>query len=142
MDYTNLGRPASKYPYLFCSMTYGAPTGVNPKPGSHAWALNKQESQPFLRQAFDLGINFFDTANVFSAGASEEVVGKFLKANVRRESVVIATKVHSVMRLFLTVAASPQRNYLQTGPEPAPPPRLIIFTSIRLTVGTTKAPNQ
>jgi aryl-alcohol dehydrogenase-like predicted oxidoreductase len=54
--------------------------------------------QPFLRQALDLGINFFDTANVYSSGDSERVVGKFLKANARREAVVIATKVHGVMR--------------------------------------------
>ena len=62
------------------------------------WALNEEESQPFLRQALDLGINFFDTANVYSSGDSERVVGKFLKANSRREAVVIATKVHGVMR--------------------------------------------
>ena len=51
-----------------------------------------------MRQALDLGINFFDTANVYSSGDSERVVGKFLKANTRREAVVIATKVHGVMR--------------------------------------------
>jgi aryl-alcohol dehydrogenase-like predicted oxidoreductase len=79
-------------------MTYGAPATGKPKPGSHNWALNEEESAPFLRQALDLGINFFDTANVYSAGASEEVVGRFLKANARRESVVIATKAHGVMR--------------------------------------------
>ena len=68
------------------------------KPGSHAWALSEEESQPFLRQALDLGINFFDTANVYSRGESENVLGRFLKANTRREAVVIATKVHGVMR--------------------------------------------
>jgi aryl-alcohol dehydrogenase-like predicted oxidoreductase len=51
-----------------------------------------------LRQALDLGINFFDTANVYSSGDSERVVGNFLMANTRREAVVIATKVHGVMR--------------------------------------------
>jgi aryl-alcohol dehydrogenase-like predicted oxidoreductase len=79
-------------------MTYGAPATGEPKGGRHAWALDDEESQPFLRQALDIGINFFDTANVYSSGASEEVLGRFLKANVRRESVVIATKVHGVMR--------------------------------------------
>jgi aryl-alcohol dehydrogenase-like predicted oxidoreductase len=79
-------------------MTYGEPTTGEAKGGRHAWALNEQESQPFLRQALDLGINFFDTANVYSSGASEAVLGRFLKAHVRRESVVIATKVHGVMR--------------------------------------------
>ena len=47
-----------------------------------------------MRQALDLGINFFDTANVYSGGDSEAVLGSFLKANTRREAVVIATKVH------------------------------------------------
>jgi aryl-alcohol dehydrogenase-like predicted oxidoreductase len=79
-------------------MSYGAPATGKVKPGSHAWALNEEESKPFFRQALDLGINFFDTANVYSGGASEEVLGRFLKANVRREAVVIATKVHGVMR--------------------------------------------
>ena len=51
-----------------------------------------------MRQALDLGINFFDTANVYSGGESEAVLGRFLKANTRREAVVIATKVHGVMR--------------------------------------------
>ncbi|MGB7603320.1 MAG: aldo/keto reductase [Candidatus Sulfotelmatobacter sp.] len=60
--------------------------------------MNEEESEPFFRQAIDLGINFFDTANVYSGGASEEVLGRFLKANIRREAVVIATKVHGVMR--------------------------------------------
>jgi aryl-alcohol dehydrogenase-like predicted oxidoreductase len=60
--------------------------------------LNEEESQPFFRQALDLGINFFDTANVYSGGASEEVLGRFLKAQTRRETVVVATKVYGVMR--------------------------------------------
>ena len=68
------------------------------KGGRHCWALNEEESQPFFRQALDLGINFFDTANVYSSGDSEQVLGNFLKANTRREAVVIATKVHGVMR--------------------------------------------
>jgi 1-deoxyxylulose-5-phosphate synthase len=80
-------------------MTYGRPPAPDePKAGRHLWALNEQESQPFLRQALDLGINFFDTANVYSSGDSERVVGKFLKANTRREAIVIATKVHGMMR--------------------------------------------
>ena len=99
MDYVNLGNTGLKISRLGLGcMTYGS--GQNPvgRPGSHPWALGEADSQPFLRQALDLGINFFDTANVYSAGASEEVVGRFLKANVRREAVVIATKVHGVMR--------------------------------------------
>jgi len=99
VDYATLGRTGLKVSRICLGcMTYGEPVTGEAKGGRHAWALNEQESQPFLRQALDLGINFFDTANVYSSGASEEVLGKFLKAHVRRESVVIATKVHGVMR--------------------------------------------
>jgi aryl-alcohol dehydrogenase-like predicted oxidoreductase len=60
--------------------------------------LNESDSLPFLKQALDLGINFFDTANVYSRGASEEVLGRFLKKNTQRDDTVIATKVNGVMR--------------------------------------------
>src|ERR1700688_3421086 len=99
MDYVNLGKTGLKVSRICLGcMTYGAPATGKIKPGSHAWALNEEESQPFLRQALELGMNFFDTANVYSAGASEEVLGRFFRANARRESVVIATKAHGVMR--------------------------------------------
>jgi aryl-alcohol dehydrogenase-like predicted oxidoreductase len=70
MEYVNLGKTGLKVSRICLGcMSYGAPaTG---KPGSHPWALNEHESAPFFRQALDLGINFFDTANVYSAGASE-----------------------------------------------------------------------
>ena len=98
MDYVNLGKTGLKVSRICLGcMSYGAPIG-DLKPGRQAWALDEQQSQPFFRQALDLGINFFDTANVYSAGASEEVLGRFLKAHVRRESVVIATKVNGLMR--------------------------------------------
>jgi aryl-alcohol dehydrogenase-like predicted oxidoreductase len=100
MDYVNLGKTGLKVSRICLGcMTYGRPPAADePKAGRHAWALNEEESQPFLKQALDLGINFFDTANVYSSGASEEVVGRFLKGAARRESVVVATKVHGVMR--------------------------------------------
>jgi len=100
MEYVNLGRTGLKVSRICLGcMTYGRPPAPDePKAGRHLWALNEQESQPFLRQALDLGINFFDTANVYSSGDSERVVGKFLKANTRREAMVLATKVHGVMR--------------------------------------------
>src|ERR1700687_6353872 len=99
MDYVNLGQTRLKASRICLGcMTYGQPATGKIKPGSHAWALNEEESQPFLRQSLDLGINFFDTANVYSVGASEEVLGRFLRANTRREAVVIATKVNGVMR--------------------------------------------
>jgi aryl-alcohol dehydrogenase-like predicted oxidoreductase len=99
MEYVNLGNTGLKVSRLALGcMTYGAPATGKPQPGRHAWTLNEADSQPFLRQALDLGLNFFDTANVYSSGESEAVVGRFLKANTRREAVVIATKVHSPMR--------------------------------------------
>ncbi|MGD0909300.1 MAG: aldo/keto reductase [Candidatus Acidiferrales bacterium] len=99
MDYVNLGKTGMKVSRICLGcMSYGAPVLVNPKPGSHAWALNDEESQPFLREALELGINFFDTANVYSLGESENILGRFLKAYTRREAVVIATKLHSTMR--------------------------------------------
>ena len=99
MDYINLGKTGLKVSRICLGcMTYGAPATGEIKGGRHAWALNEDESKPLLHAAFDLGINFFDTANVYSSGASEEVLGRFLKANARREAVVIATKVHGVMR--------------------------------------------
>ncbi|MGC9222696.1 MAG: aldo/keto reductase [Terracidiphilus sp.] len=99
MEYVNLGRTGLKVSRICLGcMTYGSPAQGKPLPGRQAWALNEADSQPFLRQALDLGINFFDTANVYSSGDSERVLGRFLKANTRREAVVIATKVHTLMR--------------------------------------------
>src|ERR1700740_2381620 len=100
MKYVNRGKTGLKVSRICLGcMTYGAPVMMGElKGGSHAWALNEEESQPYLRQALDLGINFFDTANVYSTGASEEVLGNFLKTNVRRDAVVVATKVYGSMR--------------------------------------------
>ena len=99
MEYVHLGRTGLKVSRICLGcMTYGSPATGKLLPGRQAWALNEAESQPFLRQALDLGINFFDTANVYSGGDSEVVVGRFLKANIRREAVVIATKVQGLMR--------------------------------------------
>jgi 1-deoxyxylulose-5-phosphate synthase len=99
MDYINLGKTGLIVSRICLGcMTYGAPATGQLKPGSHAWALCEEESQPFFRQALELGINFFDTANVYSSGMSETILGRFLKAHTRREAVVIATKLNGVMR--------------------------------------------
>jgi 1-deoxyxylulose-5-phosphate synthase len=99
MNYVNLGKTGLKVSRICLGcMTYGSPATGEAMGGRHYWAMNEEESRPFLRQALDLGINFFDTANVYSSGDSEIVLGNFLKANTRREAVVIATKVHGVMR--------------------------------------------
>ena len=99
MDYVNLGKTGLKVSRICLGcMTYGSPATGKLLPGRQPWALNEAESQPFFHQALDLGINFFDTANVYSSGDSEVVLGRFLKSNARREAVVIATKVHGLMR--------------------------------------------
>jgi len=98
MEYVNLGKTGLKVSRICLGcMTYGqAKTGQN-LPGRHAWTLSEQDSQPFLKQALDRGINFFDTANVYSSGESEAVLGRFFKAHARRENLVIATKLHNPM---------------------------------------------
>ncbi|MCL1935225.1 MAG: aldo/keto reductase [Defluviitaleaceae bacterium] len=64
----------------------------------HKWVLNEQESEKVIKRALELGINFFDTANIYSFGTSEEYLGKALKKYAKREDVVIATKVNGAMR--------------------------------------------
>ena len=64
-----------------------------PDRGSHPWSLDEERSRPLIKAAVEAGINFFDTANVYSAGSSEEIVGRALREFARRDEVVIATKV-------------------------------------------------
>ncbi len=70
-------------------MTFGVPGR-----GPHSWTLDEEKSRPIIKKALELGINFFDTANVYSDGTSEEIVGRALKDFARRDEVVIATKVY------------------------------------------------
>ncbi|HEY6461697.1 MAG TPA: aldo/keto reductase, partial [Polyangiaceae bacterium] len=80
-------------------MTYGDPAAKLPgEPARWEWALTEDQARPFYKRALELGINFFDTANVYSFGASEEVTGRALRDLARREDVVVATKVFSRMR--------------------------------------------
>lgn len=74
-------------------MTYGEPGRGYP-----AWTLSEEESRPLIRQALEAGINFFDTANVYSLGSSEEILGRALKEYAKREEIVIATKLRHTMR--------------------------------------------
>ncbi|ULH17084.1 aldo/keto reductase (plasmid) [Deinococcus sp. KNUC1210] len=64
----------------------------------HQWVLNEEDSRPVIKKALELGINFFDTANVYSLGASEEILGRALRDFANRDEIVIATKVHGTMR--------------------------------------------
>lgn len=94
MDYVKLGATGLDVSRLCLGcMTYG-----DPRRGPHEWTLDEERSRPLLRQAIEAGINFFDTANVYSDGSSEEIVGRALKEFARRDEVVIATKVHGRMR--------------------------------------------
>jgi len=98
MDYVNLGHTGLKVSRICLGcMTYGSPATGKLLPGRQPWALSEADSIPFFRQALDLGITFWDTANVYSGGDSEVVVGNFLKANTKRETIVLATKVNGPM---------------------------------------------
>jgi 1-deoxyxylulose-5-phosphate synthase len=93
MEYVNLGRTGLKISRIGLGcMTYGEPGR-----GTHEWTLPEADSRPFIARAVEAGINFFDTANVYSAGSSEEILGRALKDLVPRDQVVVATKVHGPM---------------------------------------------
>ncbi|MBU6496612.1 MAG: aldo/keto reductase [Acidobacteria bacterium] len=93
MEYTTLGRTGLKVSRITLGcMSYGIPHR-----GRQPWSLNLDDARPFFRQALDAGINFFDTANVYSDGTSEEITGATLLSMVPRDEVVIATKVHGRM---------------------------------------------
>jgi aryl-alcohol dehydrogenase-like predicted oxidoreductase len=64
----------------------------------HKWVLNEEDSRPIIRKALEMGINFFDTANIYSIGVSEEILGRALRDFANRDEVIIATKVHGKMR--------------------------------------------
>jgi aryl-alcohol dehydrogenase (NADP+) len=74
-------------------MSFGVPDR-----GGHPWSLDEERSRPIIRAALDAGINFFDTANVYSDGTSEEIVGRALREFADRDEIVLATKVHGQMR--------------------------------------------
>jgi 1-deoxyxylulose-5-phosphate synthase len=94
MEYLKLGRTGLDVSRICLGcMSFGVPDR-----GPHPWTLDEERSRPFIKKALELGIVFFDTANVYSDGTSEEILGRALKDFARREEVVIATKVHGRMR--------------------------------------------
>jgi len=94
MDYVRLGSSGLRVSAVTLGcMSYGASAQ-----GAHAWTLSEDESRPFIRRALELGITTFDTADVYSAGTSEEYVGRALADYATREEIVLATKVHGRMR--------------------------------------------
>lgn len=94
MDYVKFGKTGLEVSKLCVGcMTFGVP-----ERGTHPWTLVEEKSRPIIKKAIDLGINFFDTANIYSDGTSEEIVGRALKDFAKRENIVLATKVHGRMR--------------------------------------------
>lgn len=93
MEYAKLGNTGLDVSRICLgSMSFG-----DPKNWVHKWVLEEDESRPLIKRALDLGINFFDTANVYSLGRSEEILGKALKDYANRDEIVLATKVHQKM---------------------------------------------
>ena len=94
MEYTRLGSTGLRISRLALGcMSYGDPT----TPGAHPWALTEDAAGAFFAQAVELGITFWDTANVYQAGTSEEIVGQAINTYSRREDIVLATKVRGKM---------------------------------------------
>ena len=90
MEYTKLGNSGIEISRLCLGcMSFGDPASK-----MHAWTLDPDQSEAIIRHALDLGINFFDTANCYSAGTSEEYLGRAIKRNVARDKVVLASKVY------------------------------------------------
>ncbi|HEY5516468.1 MAG TPA: aldo/keto reductase [Pengzhenrongella sp.] len=93
MEYTRLGPTGLEVSRIALGcMTYGEPSR-----GNHTWTLDEEASRPLIRHAVELGITLFDTANVYSDGSSEEIVGRALADFARRDEIVLATKVHGRM---------------------------------------------
>ena len=90
MEYTQFGTTGMQVSRLCLGcMSYGEPDR-----GTHAWSLTEAESRPHIRRAIESGINFFDTANGYSAGSSEEIMGRALKEFAYRDEIVVATKAY------------------------------------------------
>ena len=95
MDYVNFGKTGLKISRLCLGcMSFGEPDR-----GQHPWSLTEADSRPLIRRAIELGINFFDTANMYSDGSSEEITGRALKDFANRDEIVIATKAYFPWRL-------------------------------------------
>jgi 1-deoxyxylulose-5-phosphate synthase len=94
MEYVRLGATGLEVSKICLGcMSYGVP-----ERGNAPWSLDEEAARPFFRRAVEAGINFFDTANVYSVGSSEEITGRALAEYAQRDEVVIATKVHGRMR--------------------------------------------
>ena len=93
MDYMKLGNTGMDVSRI----CLGAMSFGDPNSWIHKWVLEEEESRKIIKRALDLGINFFDTANVYSIGRSEEILGRALKDYANRDEIVLATKIHGRM---------------------------------------------
>ena len=134
MDYVKLGHTGLDVSRICLGcMTFGVP-----ERGPHSWTLDEEKSRPIIKKALELGINFFDTANVYSDGTSEEIVGRALKEFASREDVVIATKVHGRMRRGRMAPASRAAPFSRRSTIACAASASIMSISIRSTAGITR----
>ena len=111
MNFTKLGRTGVDVSRICLGcMTYGEGSK-----GSHPWTLPEEDGRRFIKQALDLGINFFDTANSYSGGTSEEFLGRALRDFARRDEVVVATKVYFPIRKNVPNSAGLSRKAIMAG---------------------------
>ncbi len=108
MKYSELGHTGlSVSRIVLGSMSFGSTSWRD-------WILDENNSQPLLKQSLDAGINFFDTANVYSEGVSEEIVGRFVKENAKRDEVVISTKMFYPSRESPNLLGLTRKNILSS----------------------------
>ena len=107
MDYVRFGKTGLKVSRLCLGcMTYGSAKWRD-------WVLDEEASRPFFREAIERGVNFFDTADVYSLGVSEEITGRALKDFARRPEIVIATKVHGKMGEYPNAGGLSRKHILE-----------------------------
>lgn len=124
MQYVNLGRTGLKVSRLSLGMmTYGTPQW-------RPWVLEEDASRPLVRRAVELGINFFDTADMYSAGESEVLTGKFVREFMNRDEVVIATKVFMPVQLDFKGLNSPGNKATNPAPNTSGLSRKRIFAAV------------
>src|SRR5437870_5606402 len=117
MNYARLGRTGLDVSRICLGcMSYGGGSQ-----GNHSWSLDEEESRPFIKKALEAGINFFDTANRYSLGNSEEILGRAIGDFARRDEVVIATKVYGRMRPGPRRRAVAQGDLCRDRRQPDPP---------------------
>ena len=138
MDYVRFGSTGLQVsPLCLGCMTYGVP-----ERGTHPWTLGEDASRPLIRQALDAGINFFDTANTYSDGTSEEIVGRALRDFAKRDDIMLATKVYNRMRPGPNGQGLSRKAILTEIDHSLKPSAPTMWISIRSIAGTTTRPSK